>query len=162
MIVQRSTKIVATLGPASSEEAVLRRMVLAGVDIVRLNFSHGTAEDHAARVRLLRAITKDTGRTVGIMADLQGPKIRVGKFEHGKVELVAGAPFILDVACKLGNAERVKAAIESHHLADNLAGVRTQPRRFRASEPRRRETLRTPTPEVVDARVTTGPSHALS
>jgi len=82
-------------------------MVLAGVDIVRLNFSHGTAEDHAARVRLLRAITKDTGRTVGIMADLQGPKIRVGKFEHGKVELVAGAPFILDVACKLGNAERV-------------------------------------------------------
>ena len=107
MIVQRSTKIVATLGPASSEEAVLRRMVLAGVDIVRLNFSHGTAEDHAARVRLLRAITKDTGRTVGIMADLQGPKIRVGKFEHGKVELVAGAPFILDVACKLGNAERV-------------------------------------------------------
>jgi pyruvate kinase len=107
MIVQRSTKIVATLGPASSEEAVLRRMVLAGVDIVRLNFSHGTAEDHAARVRLLRAITKDTGRTVGIMADLQGPKSRVGKFEHGKVELVAGAPFILDVACKLGNAERV-------------------------------------------------------
>ena len=107
MIVQRSTKIVATLGPASSEEAVLRRMVLAGVDIVRLNFSHGTAEDHAARVRLLRAITKDTGRTVGIMADLQGPKIRVGKFEHGKVELGAGAPFILDVACKLGNAERV-------------------------------------------------------
>ena len=107
MIVQRSTKIVATLGPASSDEAVLRRMVLAGVDIVRLNFSHGTAEDHAARVRLLRAITKDTGRTVGIMADLQGPKIRVGKFEHGKVELVAGAPFILDVACKLGNAERV-------------------------------------------------------
>ncbi|MBK7900337.1 MAG: pyruvate kinase [Azonexus sp.] len=104
---QRSTKIVATLGPASSDEAVLRRMVLAGVDIVRLNFSHGTAEDHAARVKLLRAITKDTGRTVGIMADLQGPKIRVGKFEHGKVELAAGAPFILDVTCKLGNQERV-------------------------------------------------------
>ncbi len=104
---QRSTKIVATLGPSSSDEAVLRRMVLAGVDIVRLNFSHGTAEDHAARVKLLRAITKDTGRTVGIMADLQGPKIRVGKFEHGKVELAVGATFILDVACKLGNAERV-------------------------------------------------------
>ncbi len=104
---QRSTKIVATQGPSSSDEAVLRRMVLAGVDIVRLNFSHGTAEDHAARVKLLRAITKDTGRTVGIMADLQGPKIRVGKFEHGKVELAVGATFILDVACKLGNAERV-------------------------------------------------------
>ncbi len=107
MIVQRSTKIVATLGPASSDEAVLRRMVLAGVDIVRLNFSHGTAEDHATRVGLLRTITKDTGRTVGIMADLQGPKIRVGKFEHGKVDLAPGASFILDVTCKLGNQERV-------------------------------------------------------
>ena len=104
---QRSTKIVATLGPASSDEAVLRRMVLAGVDLVRLNFSHGTADDHRARVKLLRSITKDTGRTVGIMADLQGPKIRVGKFEHGKVELAVGATFILDINCKLGNAERV-------------------------------------------------------
>ena len=104
---QRSTKIVATLGPSSSDEAVLRRMVVAGVDIVRLNFSHGTAEDHRARVKLLRSITKDTGRTVGIMADLQGPKIRVGKFEHGKVELATGATFVLDINCKLGNQERV-------------------------------------------------------
>ena len=104
---QRSTKIVATLGPSSSDEAVLRRMVTAGVDIVRLNFSHGTADDHRARVVLLRNITKDTGRTVGIMADLQGPKIRVGKFEHGKIDLATGATFILDLNCKLGNQERV-------------------------------------------------------
>ncbi len=119
---QRSTKIVATLGPSSSDEAVLRRMVLAGVDIVRLNFSHGTAEDHAARVGLLRAITKDTGRTVGIMADLQGPKIRVGKFEHGKVELAVGASFVLDINCKLGNQERV--GLDYPELIDDVeAGV---------------------------------------
>ncbi|TRZ63984.1 MAG: pyruvate kinase [Rhodocyclaceae bacterium] len=114
----RNTKIVATLGPASSDEAVLRRMVLAGVDVVRLNFSHGTADDHRARVALLRAITRDSGRTVGIMADLQGPKIRVGKFEHGKVELAAGDTFILDVTCKLGNQERV--GLDYPELIDDI------------------------------------------
>jgi len=103
----RSTKIVATLGPSSSDATVLRRMVEAGVDLVRLNFSHGTAEDHQTRVTLLREITRDSGRTVGIMADLQGPKIRIGKFEQGKVELVSGDRFMLDVTCKLGNKERV-------------------------------------------------------
>src|SRR5512133_1629290 len=114
----RSTKIVATLGPASSEEAVLRRMVDAGVDIVRLNFSHGTAEDHRARVALLRAITRDTGHTVGIMADLQGPKIRIGKFDQGKIDLAVGDKFILDVTCKLGNQERV--GLDYPELIDDI------------------------------------------
>ncbi|MFA7268447.1 MAG: pyruvate kinase [Sterolibacterium sp.] len=114
----RSTKIVATLGPASSEEAVLRRMVEAGVDVVRLNFSHGTAEDHQARVTLLRSVTRDTGRTVGIMADLQGPKIRIGKFEHGKIELAVGDHFILDVTCKLGNQQRV--GLDYPELIDDI------------------------------------------
>jgi len=104
---QRSTKIVATLGPASSEEAVLQRLVQAGIDIVRLNFSHGTAADHAARVELLRRIAAASGRTIGIMADLQGPKIRVGRFDGGKTELAVGDTFILDATCKLGNKERV-------------------------------------------------------
>ncbi len=104
---QRSTKIVATLGPASSDETVLRRLVQAGIDIVRLNFSHGSAADHAARVDLLRKVASESGRTVGIMADLQGPKIRVGRFDGGKAELAAGDTFILDAACKLGNRERV-------------------------------------------------------
>ena len=76
--IQRSTKIVATLGPASSEREVLARMVAAGVDVVRLNFSHGTAEDHTRRAALVRDVARELGRTVGIMADLQGPKIRVG------------------------------------------------------------------------------------
>ena len=114
----RSTKIVATLVPSSSDEAVLRRMVEAGVDIVRLNFSHGTPDDHRARVDLLRTITRDTGRTVGIMADLQGPKIRVGKFENGKIELAVGDTFILDVTCKLGNQERV--GLDYPELIDDI------------------------------------------
>jgi pyruvate kinase len=74
----RSTKIVATLGPASSDPAVLERMVRAGVDVVRLNFSHGTADDHLKRAELVKEIGRKVGRTVAIMCDLQGPKIRVG------------------------------------------------------------------------------------
>ncbi len=103
----RSTKIVATLGPASSDPAVLERMVLAGVDVVRLNFSHGTADDHIRRAELVREVSRKTGRTVGIMADLQGPKIRIGKFKDGKVTLDPGATFILDAACELGDDSRV-------------------------------------------------------
>ena len=83
----RSTKIVATLGPSSSDPAVLERMIRAGVDVVRLNFSHGTAEDHLKRAQLVKDVGRDVGRTVGIMADLQGPKIRVGKFVDGSIML---------------------------------------------------------------------------
>ncbi|HSS28582.1 MAG TPA: pyruvate kinase [Usitatibacter sp.] len=104
---QRSTKIVATLGPASSEASVLERMFLAGVDVVRLNFSHGTAADHIKRAELVRETCRKVGRAVGIMADLQGPKIRVGKFKDGKVTLKAGDPFILDSECAVGDATRV-------------------------------------------------------
>jgi len=94
----RHTKIVATLGPASSDPAVLERMLLAGVDVVRLNFSHGKAEDHINRARLVREVAQKIGKTVAIMADLQGPKIRVGKFAEGKVMLEPGAPFVLDAS----------------------------------------------------------------
>ncbi|PWB61978.1 MAG: pyruvate kinase [Betaproteobacteria bacterium] len=103
----RSTKIVATLGPASSDPAVLERMMRAGVDVVRLNFSHGTTADHEARAELVRETCRKVGRTVGIMADLQGPKIRVGKFKEGKISLKPGDPFILDAACELGDGSRV-------------------------------------------------------
>ncbi len=102
----RSTKIVATLGPASSDPAVLERMVRAGVDVVRLNFSHGTADDHLARATLVKEIARKTGRTVAIMCDLQGPKIRVGKFKDGRVTLAKGQKFILDATCELGDAAR--------------------------------------------------------
>jgi pyruvate kinase len=104
----RATKIVATLGPASSSPEVLERMLRAGVDVVRLNFSHGTAQDHIERARLVREAAKAAGKEVAIMADLQGPKIRVGKFEGGKTFLTEGQAFILDAATKdLGNNERV-------------------------------------------------------
>jgi pyruvate kinase len=104
---QRSTKIVATLGPSSSDAAVLEKMFAAGVDVVRLNFSHGTANDHLKRAELVREICRKGGRTVGVMADLQGPKIRVGKFREGKVTLKAGDPFVLDADLELGDANGV-------------------------------------------------------
>ncbi|MBL8399342.1 MAG: pyruvate kinase [Candidatus Accumulibacter sp.] len=103
----RDTKIVATLGPASSDAEVLERMILAGVDVVRLNFSHGSREDHIERARLVREVMARINRPVGILADLQGPKIRVGKFADGKIWLEKGARFILDANCELGNQERV-------------------------------------------------------
>ncbi len=103
----RATKIVATLGPTSSSPEVLAQLVEAGIDVVRLNFSHGKPEDHRARVEALRDVAHKHGRTVAVMADLQGPKIRIGKFAETKIPLKAGQSFILDAACKLGNAERV-------------------------------------------------------
>ncbi|HYN60921.1 MAG TPA: pyruvate kinase, partial [Rubrivivax sp.] len=94
----RATKIVATLGPASSDPAVLERLLRAGVDVVRLNFSHGKAQDHVERASLVRETALRLGKTVALMADLQGPKIRVGKFAEGSVTLVNGAAFILDAS----------------------------------------------------------------
>jgi len=102
----RATKIVATLGPASSDPAVLERMIRAGVDVVRLNFSHGTAEDHLKRADLVKSIGAKVGRTVAIMCDLQGPKIRVGKFKNDKITLEKGQSFILDAGCELGDGAR--------------------------------------------------------
>ncbi|MBM3353601.1 MAG: pyruvate kinase [Betaproteobacteria bacterium] len=115
----RSTKIVATLGPASSDPAVLERMVRAGVDVVRLNFSHGTADDHLARADLINEISRKTGRTVGIMCDLQGPKIRVGKFRDGKITLQKGQSFVLDAGCELGDEQR--AGLDYKELPRDLA-----------------------------------------
>jgi pyruvate kinase len=103
----RHTKIVATLGPASSSPEVLERLVLAGIDVVRMNFSHGSSEDHLARATAVREIAKRLGRTVGILGDLQGPKIRVGTFVDGKITLTVGDLFILDARCQVGNQERV-------------------------------------------------------
>src|SRR5437899_10756655 len=102
----RSTKIVATLGPASSDSMVLERMLRAGVDVVRLNFSHGTAADHEQRAARVKSIASKTGRTVAIMCDLQGPKIRVGRFKDGKITLEKGQRFVLDAACELGDGDR--------------------------------------------------------
>lgn len=106
-MIRRKTKIVATLGPASSSREVLDGMIAAGVDVVRLNFSHGSAQDHIDRAMLVRELARDRHRPIGVLCDLQGPKIRIGKFESGKIMLTAGDKFILDADCKLGNQQRV-------------------------------------------------------
>ncbi|MDX8399151.1 MAG: pyruvate kinase [Gallionellaceae bacterium] len=92
----RRTKIVATLGPATNDQKSLEAIIRAGVDVVRMNFSHGSAQDHVKRAEIVRAAAAATGRTVGILADLQGPKIRVRKFENDKIILNPGDKFVLD------------------------------------------------------------------
>lgn len=106
-----ATKIVATIGPASTDFDILVKMIRAGVDVVRLNFSHGKAQDHIDRAALVRRAAAACGVEVAIMADMQGPKIRVGKFEEGKIFLNNGDKFILDAKWgdngELGSQERV-------------------------------------------------------
>ena len=103
----RRTKIVATLGPASSDAKTLARMIEAGLDVVRMNFSHGSAEEHGKRVELVRALARKAGRAVGVLVDLQGPKIRIGRFKDGKIALKAGEKFVLDAECDIGDQHRV-------------------------------------------------------
>ena len=103
----RRTKIVATLGPATKDLKVLESMIRAGVDVVRINFSHGSREEHIANADMVRKIAQSAGSAIGILADLQGPKIRIGKFEKNRVNLEVGDKFILDAECKIGNQERV-------------------------------------------------------
>lgn len=94
----KRTKIVCTLGPATDHPEVMERILLAGCDVVRVNFSHGSAEDHRRRVAMIREASLKVGKDVGILGDLQGPKIRTGRFRDGKVQLVEGAEFALDAA----------------------------------------------------------------
>ncbi len=94
-------------------------MLAAGADVVRLNFSHGTGKDHVDRAQLVREVARGLGREVAIMADLQGPKIRIGKFASGKVELVPGARFVLDAECDLGDATRV--GLDYKELVNDVA-----------------------------------------
>ncbi len=104
----RATKIVATLGPASASAEMLERLIRAGVDVMRLNFSHGNAQGHTERAEMVREAARRVGKEVAIMADLQGPKIRVGKFAGDKTLLEAGQKFILDAGSnELGGNERV-------------------------------------------------------
>jgi len=95
---RRRTKIVATLGPATDDAKVIEQLILAGADAFRINFSHGTAADQAARVARVRQVSEKVGRHIGIMGDLQGPKIRIESFKAGPVTLVEGREFTLDVA----------------------------------------------------------------
>src|SRR3954452_1023525 len=102
----RSAKIVATLARASAGSERLRALFDAGVDVFRLNFSHGTHDEHRARFEEIRQVESDTGRPIGILADLQGPQLRLGKFAGGKAEIVAGAHFRLDLDNQPGDQNR--------------------------------------------------------
>src|SRR5829696_5230336 len=104
---QRNAKILATLGPASSSLEVIRSLFEAGADVFRLNFSHGMHEDHKKRYDLIRRIEQETGRPIGVLVDLQGPKLRVGPFENGRVSLHPGETFGLDLDGGPGTQERV-------------------------------------------------------
>ncbi|WP_026195489.1 pyruvate kinase [Mariprofundus ferrooxydans] len=116
----RRTKIVATLGPASESPAVLDRLIKAGVNVVRLNFSHGTPEEHRQRAESVRAAAKNNGVVVGILADMQGPKIRVGKFITGKTELVPGQKFIIDAEMDLNAGNDECVGITYKELIDDV------------------------------------------
>lgn len=102
----RNAKIIATLGPASSSKELVRQLFLTGVDVFRLNFSHGSAADHRARFSILRELEQETGRPIAILADLQGPKLRVGTFADGSVQLIEGQSFRLDLDPMPGSAQR--------------------------------------------------------
>src|SRR3954470_25033803 len=102
----RSAKIVATLGPASSSPEMIRALFDAGVDVFRLNFSHGRQEDHRERVDIIRAVEKERLRPIGIMADLQGPKLRLGTFEAGRIRIATGNRFRLELKGPPGDESR--------------------------------------------------------
>jgi pyruvate kinase len=119
----RRTKIVATLGPATDDPKVLTDMVRAGVDVVRLNFSHGAVADHARRLDLVLSAAKAVGRYVGVLGDLQGPKIRIDRFVAGKVQLADGADFVLDASLGVTEGTEHSVGIAYKKLpADVFAG----------------------------------------
>ncbi|MCF2861558.1 pyruvate kinase [Pseudoalteromonas sp. Cnat2-41] len=116
----RRTKIVATLGPATDRDNNLEKIIRAGANVVRLNFSHGVASDHQARAEAVREIAQRLGTHVAILADLQGPKIRVSTFKEGKVNLAPGAPFILDAALAPGEGDVNSVGIDYKELPQDV------------------------------------------
>ncbi|MCE8003394.1 pyruvate kinase [Billgrantia ethanolica] len=117
----RRTKIVATLGPASDREGVLEAMIRTGVDVVRLNFSHGSAADHRRRLIAVRQIADRLGRSVAALGDLQGPKIRIARFRDGAVTLAEGQPFVLDMALDSDAGDASRVGCDYKQLIDDVA-----------------------------------------
>jgi pyruvate kinase len=117
----RRTKIVATLGPSSETPEQIARLVKAGVDVVRLNFSHGSADEHQLRADRVRAAARAQGRHVAILGDLQGPKIRISRFADGPVTLATGAHFILDAAMERDAGNQQRVGIDYKELVDDCS-----------------------------------------
>jgi len=118
--VLRRTKIVATLGPATESDVALDSLIKAGVDVVRLNFSHGTPDEHRARAEKIRRIGLENNRHLAILADLQGPKIRLEKFKNGSVNLAVGDKFCLNAECPDGEGDREQVGVTYKKLPQDV------------------------------------------
>lgn len=118
---KRRTKILATLGPATDQPEMLEKVVKAGVDVVRLNFSHGDHAEHTQRVENIRAVAKKLGRHVGVLADLQGPKIRLERFKEGKIELQEGDKFSLDTSLGINDGDNTQVGIAYKELPNDVS-----------------------------------------
>jgi pyruvate kinase len=116
-MILRRTKIIATLGPATDQPGILEGLFHAGIDVVRLNFSHGSARDHINRANAVRELSRKTGRLVGILADLQGPKIRIARFKNGSVFLNEGQNFALDINLDVNEGDHSQVGITYEPLA---------------------------------------------
>lgn len=116
----KRTKVLATIGPACESEDVLRQMIQAGLNAVRCNFSHGKADDHRERIKLVRRVAKKMGVTIGILGDLQGPKIRVSKFKDKQVILEKGAEFILDADQSVDSGDIKSVGIDYKDLPKDV------------------------------------------
>lgn len=117
----RRTKIIATLGPATDEDDILRKIILAGVNLVRVNLSHGHHKDHQRRIELTRAIAEDLQKEVGILVDLQGPKIRIGKFRQGSILLEPEAHFVLDAELDINEGSEKAVGIDYKTLPQEVS-----------------------------------------
>ena len=129
----RRTKIVATLGPASNSPEVLEQLILAGLDVARLNFSHGTPDEHKARAKLVRDLAAKHGRFVALLGDLQGPKIRIAKFANKKIELKIGDQFTFSTSHPLTEGTQTS---RRHRLPGSGQGLRRGRRAAARRRPR--------------------------
>src|SRR5690348_11876876 len=120
----RRAKIVCTLGPASQSQEMLEQLLVAGMDVARLNFSHGSHEQHAENIEKLRAASLKVRKAVGILGDLQGPKIRTGRFSRGSTELKEGAEFSITMDESVAGTDELVSTTYPHLAADVNPGDR--------------------------------------
>ncbi len=117
----RRTKIIATLGPATDNDSEIEKLIEAGIDLVRINFSHGSMAEHQIRVNTVRECAAALGREVGILGDLQGPKIRIARFKNGCVQLEPGQKFILDAGPEVGAGSQNSVGIDYKQLPEDVS-----------------------------------------